>query len=283
MSTPHAASWTVRDSAAMLDATAGPDIGDPYAVPMPARPFLVEVGSPPGRLRIGFTPLSPLGTPVDPECARVAREAAALCEELGHDVEEADAGYDAQALKTAWRVIPGVSVMTAVDGRAKALGIPDGTAMLELVNAEWIEEARGYTSNAYFLAVSALHRTARALGKFFQRYDVLLSPSTGELAPLLGEMASTHGTLDAFYDRFWSHSPFTCAFNAAGFPAMSVPLGTSGSGMPVGAHFGAGFGQDALLFRLAAQLEEARPWFARRPPKPFRSGAQDGSGVRAVA
>jgi amidase len=111
-----------------------------------------------------------------------------------------------------------------------------------------------------------LHATARALGRFFSRYDVLLSPSAAELPPPLGRMAGAGQSLDAFYDQFWQHGPFTCAFNASGCPAMSVPLGVSAEGLPIGAHFGAAFGQDGLLYALAGQLERARPWFARRPP-----------------
>lgn len=265
MSTPHAASWTVRDNAALLDATTGPDIGDPYFSPVGGDSYLAQVSREPGRLRIGFTPASPLGTPVDPECVRVAREAAALCEALGHQVEECEAAYDAHALKAAWRIIVGVNVAPAVEARGKALGLADPLALLEPVNAAWVEEARALPATAYLGAINVLHQTARALGRFFERYDVLLSPTAAELPPPLGRLAGAGKSLDAFYDAFWTHAPFTCAFNASGCPAMSVPLGQSSTGLPIGVHFGAGLGHDGLLFRLAGQLERARPWFGRRP------------------
>lgn len=266
MSTPHAVSWSVRDNAAMLDATAGPDIGDPYAVPMPGHPFLAQVNRPPGRLRIGVSTRSPLGTGVDPDCAGITMEAAALCAELGHEVEEADPGYDAHALKAAWRVIVGTNVLLAVDARGRALKITDAADSIEPVNAEWIEEARRLPATAYLDAVNTLHRTARALGRFFQRHDVLLSPTAAAPAPLLGTINGTGRRLDEFYDLFWTHAPFTCAFNAAGFPAMSVPMGLSAQGLPVGVQFGAKLGEDGRLFSLAGQLETARPWAQRRPP-----------------
>lgn len=270
LSTPHAASWSVRDSAAMLDATAGPDIGDPYAAPMPGRSFLSFLGVPTGALRIGFTPRSPLGTPVDPEVARVAADAAAFLADLGHEVEEVEAGYDAEDLKAAWRVIIGTNVLMGADGRARALGLAGPGEMMEPVNAAWIEEARGLPASAYLGAVNALHRTARALGRFFTRYDVLLSPTTAEPAPPLGVLSGGGRTLDDFYDRFWAHAPFTCAFNASGGPAMSVPFGRSEAGLPIGVHLGAAFGRDGLLFSLAGEIEAAQPWAAHRPPRPFR-------------
>lgn len=266
MSTPHAASWSVRDNAALLDASGGPDIGDPYLSPVGAESYLSQVERDPPPLRIGFTPVSPLGTPVDPDCRRVAEETARLCEELGHTVEICEADYDAHALKAAWRIIVGVNVAPAVELRGKALGLEDPLAYIEPVNAEWVREARALPATAYLGAVSQLHQTARALGRFFQRYDVLLSPTAAELPPPLGKLAGAGKSLDAFYDAFWTHAPFTCAFNASGCPAMSVPLGMSSAGLPVGAHFGAGFGKDGLLFQLAGQLERARPWFGRRPP-----------------
>ncbi|MBB3772585.1 amidase [Angulomicrobium tetraedrale] len=265
MSTPHAASWSVRDNAALLDASGGADIGDPYLAPVGPESYLSQVTREPRPLRIGFTPVSPLGTPVDPDCVRVAQEAAKLCEELGHTVEICDAGYDAHALKAAWRIIVGANVAPAVAMRGQALGLADPLSYLESVNAEWVEEARGLPATAYVGAVNVLHQMARSLGRFFQSYDVLLSPTAGELPPPLGTLASAGKSLDAFYDAFWTHAPFTCVFNASGCPAMSVPLGTSATGLPVGAHFGAGFGKDGLLFQLAGQLERARPWFGRRP------------------
>ncbi len=264
MSTPHAVSRSVRDNAALLDATAGPDIGDPYAAPARG-PFLAAVQTEPARLRIGYTPVSPLGTPVDPACAAAAADAARLCEACGHAVEETDAGYDAHALAVAWQIIVGVNVLTAVDARAQSLGITDLSGWVEPVNLAWIAAARALPATAYLGAINTLHRTARALGRFFQRFDVLLSPTTAAPAPVLGQLAGAGKTLEEFWAAFWRHAPFTCAFNAAGAPAMSVPFGFTAGGLPIGVHFGAAFGHDALLFAVAGQLERARPWAHLRP------------------
>lgn len=269
MSTPHALTKTVRDSAALLDVTAGPDIGDPYGQPTQTGRFLDAVTRDPRPLKIGMTLQSPLGTPVAPEMTERVKRAALLLESLGHHVEEvADAGYDAQALKTAWKVIPGTGVASAVMARGAALGLSDPASALEPVNEEWVREGLRLTARDYLASVNQLHLTARALGRFFARYDILLSPVAAEPAPPHGEMASRGQSLKAFYDRFWAHSPFTCAFNASGCPAMSVPFGLLASGLPVGVHFGAGFGQDALLFSLAGQIERAAPW-AHLRPQPF--------------
>lgn len=268
MSTPHALSRSVRDNAALLDVSAGPDIGDPFAVPAPTGRFRDAVGRDPGSLRIGMTLASPIGTAVDPEIVATVRRGATFLEDLGHRVEEVpDAGYDAPALMAAWRVIAGVNVAPAVLARGRALGLADPIEALEPVNAEWVREGLTRTGIDYLQAINRLHQTARDLGRFFSRWDVLLSPVTGELAPKIGEMVGRDTTLDAFYQRFWSHGPFTAAFNASGCPAMSVPFGSSSTGLPIGLHLGAAFGADERLFSLAGQIERARPWFATRPPR----------------
>jgi amidase len=104
----------------------------------------------------------------------------------------------------------------------------------------------------------------RRLGAFFGQYDVLLSPVTAALAPPIGELAGAGLSVDEFNRRFWEHAPFTCVFNASGGPAVSLPLGRSASGLPIGVQLGAAFGQDSLLFALSGQLERAAPWAGRR-------------------
>ncbi|HEY6629908.1 MAG TPA: amidase [Rhizobiaceae bacterium] len=264
MSTPHAVTWSVRDSAAMLDITGGGDIGDPWASPGHPGTYLAALGAPPPRLSVAMLLKPPLGTRVDAEVIDEVRAAARLLESLGHHVVEIDdAGYDAEALKAAWRVIAGVNVALGVaGGDANSSNI----ARLEPVNQEWLHEGLATSGPRYLWAVNQLHASARAMGRFFSRYDIMLTPSAAEPAPKLGELAGKGKDLDTFFDLFWAHSPFTAVFNASGCPAMSVPLGMTASGLPVGAHFGAGFGRDALLFSLAAELERAAPWAARRPP-----------------
>lgn len=263
MSTPHAVTWSVRDNAAMLDITSGADVGDPWASPAKPGTYLAAVDVPPARLKVAMLLKPPLGTPVDPEVLDSVRAAARLLESLGHHVVEIDdAGYDAEGLKQAWRVIAGVNVGLGVTGADPASPNID---KLEPVNQEWVREGLTTSGARYLWAVSQLHASARAMGRFFAKYDIMLTPSAAEPAPLLGKLAGAGKNLDAFFDLFWAHSPFTAVFNTSGCPAMSMPLGMTTAGLPVGVHCGAGFGKDALLFALAGELEKADPWAGRRP------------------
>jgi amidase len=275
MSTPHAISRSVRDSAAMLDISHGADIGDPYAAPPFEGSFLTAAGKDPGRLRIGMTVISPLGSTVSEVCVKATEDAAHLCEVLGHQVETASFAYDIEELVWAWRVIAGTGLASQADAFLAGHPGADVPALMEPVNAEWLEEGGTWSSRDYLRAVSALHRTSRALGRFFQDYDILLSPVTAEPAPKLGTLAGGSKPLNVFYRQFWEHAPFTCVFNSSGCPAMSVPLGwpTEGeaAGLPVGVQFGAAFGGDALLFQLAGQLERAQPWAHRYKSLNFNS------------
>ncbi|MCV9909350.1 amidase [Brucella sp. HL-2] len=264
MSTPHAVTWSVRDNAAMLDISGGSDLGDPWASPTTSGSYLSALDKMPPRLKVAMILDAPDGSLIAPEMIESIRETAKLLESLGHHVEEVtDASYDAEALKAAWRIVVGVNVALGVTGGDAASA---NIAKLEPVNQQWVREALAIPGTRYLWAVNQLHASSRALAKFFSQYDIMLTPAAAEPAPLLGKLAGNSKSLDEFYDQFWSHSPFTAVFNASGCPAMSVPLGMSPSGLPIGSHIGAGFGKDALLFSLAAELERAAPWADRRPP-----------------
>lgn len=268
MSTPHAISRSVRDSARLLDLGSGADLGDPYAAPpAPAGGYAAAIEQPLRRLRFGLQLTLPEGMTADPECLAAARATADLLADLGHEIVELAPAYDNGALKRAWRVISAVSCAQTVEKTAEARGLTlaEADALLEPVNAEWVAEGRRVSGIAYLAAVQELHRTSRVLGAYFQKVDAYLSPTTAELAPPVGYLAGAGMGLDAFYDRFWAHAPLTAVFNASGCPAMSLPLHWTAKGVPVGSQIGAGFGQDALLFQIAAELERARPWAARRP------------------
>lgn len=263
MSTPHAVTWSVRDNAAMLDISGGSDLGDPWASPSYSSTYLDALDQPLPRLKVAMILAAPDGSPIAPDVTQSIRNTAVLLESLGHHVEEVtDAGYDAEALKKAWRIIVGVNVALGVTGGDPASA---NIAKLEPVNQEWVHEALAIPGTGYLWAVQQLHASSRALAKFFNQYDVVLTPAAAEPAPLLGKLAGKGKSLDVFYDLFWSHAPFTAVFNTSGCPAMSVPLGMSSDGLPIGSHIGAAFGKDALLFSLAAELERAAPWIDRRP------------------
>ncbi len=264
----HALTRTVRDSAALLDATSGPDVGDPYWAPPPARPFLDEVGRDPGHLRIAVTTRPWNGQPVDPECGGAALDAARLCERLGHHVEEATPDVDAQALGEATLVIIGANVRAALEARAAALGRELADADVERIT--WLRAEHGRTARAadYARSIGVVHRTGRVVARFFTRYDILLSPTMCRPPHLLGVIDMMTDDVDAFNRAVLGTVGFTSLFNSAGNPAMSVPLGWSRAGLPIGVQFAAPFGDEATLFRLGAQLESAQPWVHRRPPAP---------------
>jgi amidase len=259
MAYAHAVTRSVRDSAALLDATAGPEPGDPYAVLPPHRPFADEVRADPAPLRIAVTTASPLGGTVDPEIVAAVESTAALCAALGHRVGYAAPDYDIGALIAAWRLIAGVGVFGVVTRASESTG-RDVRAQLEAVNAAWFDEGAATSASAYADAVVTVHRIGRQMAAFFADWDVLLSPVTSDVAPPLGTLAGAGRDLDAFNETFWNHGPFTCAFNASGGPAMSLPLARTAAGLPIGLHFGADTGRDGVLFALAGQLERARPW-----------------------
>ena len=261
----HAVTRSVRDSAALLDVTAGPDVGDPYWAPPPAGPVLDEVGRPPGRLRIALATASWNGAPVDPECAAAATDTARLCESLGHHVEEARPDFDRDALAQATRIIIGANVKAALDAGARARGRAVEAGDVERVTWEFAALGASHTAADYARSIGVVHRTGRAVARFFTRHDIILSPTMCRPPFPLGVLDMSSGDADAYLVAVLASIGFTALFNSSGNPAMSVPLAWSRSGLPIGIQFAAPFGGEALLFRLAGQLEAARPWAARRP------------------
>jgi len=262
----HAVTRTVRDSAALLDATAGPDEGDPYWAPPPMRPFLEEVGRDPGRLRIALTTTPWNGQAVDAECTEAARGAARLCESLGHHVEEASPSVDAGALGAATLVIIGANLRAALEHRAAALGRPLAPEDVERIT--WLRALDGHTARAadYARAIGVMHRTGRAVAPFFQRFDLLLTPTMCRPPHPLGVIDMMTTDPERYGKAVLGTIAFTSLWNACGSPAMSVPLAWSRAGLPLGVQFVGRFGDEATLLRLAAQLEVAQPWADRRPP-----------------
>jgi amidase len=256
----HALTRTVRDSAALLDATAGPDVGDPYWAPPPAGPFLSEVGADPGRLKIAFSTASDAA--VHPDCVQAVQAAAELCRELGHEVREAapDLGHPIAQLKEALFVVMAASLaatLKLVGGRRE---------QVEPLSWALAEMGGGIGAADYVLAVQLLQRASRFAAAFFIDTDVFLTPVIAEPPAPLGTFAATAENPLQGMQRAAEYAVFTPVANFTGQPAMSVPLHWNSQGLPVGVNFLGRFGDEATLFRLAAQLEEARPWVGRRPP-----------------
>ena len=262
----HAVTRSVRDSAALLDASSGPDVGDPYWAPPPAGPFLAEVGKAPNPLRIALTTTSFNGQPVSAVCADAARAAAKLCESLGHRVEEARPDVDGDALGQATRIIIGANVRATLEARAAAVGKTLTADDVEKIT--WMHASMGTSATAweYARSINFVHATGRRVARFFAQYDGLLSPTMCQPPYPLGVMDMSPTDDKPFIAAVLASIGFTSLFNSSGNPAMSVPLAWSPDGLPIGVQFAGRFGDEATLFRLGAQLETAQPWAGRRPP-----------------
>ena len=263
----HAVTRSVRDSAALLDATAGPDIGDPYWAPPPKNSFLAEVGADPSRLKIAFTTKAWSGHPVSPECVAAVAEAAKLCETLGHHIEEASPVIDEEVHNRARRIVIGANTRATFEARGKALGRQPRAEDVETFAWATAESGREATASDYAAAIRVLHQVGRVVGRFFTRYDLLLTPTMCEPPHKLGVLSMSGSDPQAYLQALLGTIAFTSLFNTSGNPAMSLPLHWSAEGLPVGVQFAAAFGDEATLLRLAAQIEAARPWAARRPPR----------------
>jgi amidase len=262
----HALSLTVRDSAALLDATSGPAAGDPYWAPPPARPFLQEVGRPPGRLRIAFTREAPNGVTVHPDCVAALEDAARLASSLGHDVEERAPSLDFMSALRAFTVLYAASAARTVGDVETFAGMSVPREMFEPLTWGLAEMGKKIDAGEYLLALREIQRVSRDLARFFETADVWLTPTLAEPPVPIGTFDATDEAPLLGFVRAGEFAPFTPLLNATGQPAMSVPLFWSAVGLPIGTQFVARFGDEATLFRLAAQLEEARPWRDRRPP-----------------
>ncbi|MGA9254962.1 MAG: amidase [Candidatus Sulfotelmatobacter sp.] len=261
----HAVTRSVRDSAGLLDATAGPDTGDPYCAPPPARPFLQEVGADPGKLRIAFTTTAPSGVPIHADCVCAVHEAANLCSDLGHSVNEAAPTVDAERLVNSFTAIWSVGCAEIIEGAAFLTGRKPAPDQFEELTWVLAQQGHAISGPAYLLAVNALQGIARQVARFFANYDIWLTPTLAEPPLPLGSFDARPGNPLYGLQRAVAFVPFTPVCNATGQPAMSVPLFWNAEGLPVGTHFVGRFGEEATLFRLAAQLETARPWAARCP------------------
>lgn len=289
----HCLSRSVRDSAALLDVTRGSLPGDRFMAPPPERPYLEEVGADPGRLRIAFAVRDLRGRPAHPDCAAAVHDAARLCLELGHQVEEAAPDIDGERYEEAflalWLMLPAYFFKVVgrqlrhdqrwVDLAARAIGEQRllrlvarargllGEPFFEPLTVEMVELASRREAGEIWLASGELQNAGRRLCEFLTGHDVWLTPVLAAPPVKTGEI---HGkaTALALRERAPRYAAYTSLCNMAGVPAMSVPLYWNAAGLPIGVQFVAGYGQEARLFRLASQLEQARPWSKRRPPPP---------------
>lgn len=262
----HVVSRTVRDSAAVLDCTHGPEPGDPYCAPPPARPFLEEIRTPPKRLRIAFTTHSLSGTPVHPECRSAVQRAAKLCEELGHAVEEASPAIDAAMISQSFLNVWFAGAAMSIDALAMLTGRAPTEADFEGLTWAIYQQGKQVSGPQYLLSMTMAQINGRRIGQFHETYDCWLTPTLGAPPVRIGTIDVHERNVFEAFAKLAEYVPFTPLQNATGQPAISLPLHWSADGLPVGVMFSAKLGDEATLLRLAAQLEDAQPWIDRKPP-----------------
>jgi amidase/6-aminohexanoate-cyclic-dimer hydrolase len=261
----HVVSISVRDSAAMLDAIHGAEPSSPYVAPPPKRPFAEEVGRDPGRLRIAFTDKSPHGETIDPEIAAATRDVAALLAGLGHDVEERApqlAADPAAVMSTIVGANTALNVRLAEQRFGRAMTDQD----FEVLTLATARNGQKAAAADYVAAQQSAFHISRGLATFFESCDVFLCPTLCSPPLRIGELNSMSQDLSHIAPILRRHIPATSMFNMSGQPSMSVPLAWNAAGLPLGMMFSARFGDEAGLFRLAAQLEQVRPWKHKLPP-----------------
>ena len=258
---------SVRDTASMLDACAGPDLGAPYAAPPLAKSHADAISRPPRRLRIAICDTNFTGQPIHPEVAEAVRAAGHLLESLGHHLTPARPKADVAMMMRAWTDIVAVgtalSIRSALHGRPLTDDLVEGVGRGALAHAETLSPLR------YLQAVGEIHAFGRAMAAAFSDYDILLSATLAEPPAKVGRFG--HTTTDYLDYRtgpkgIFAYSPFCAIFIASGQPAASLPLAMSKDRLPIGIHLAAPYGCDEDLIALCAELELAQPWAARRPP-----------------
>jgi amidase len=266
----HVLTRSVRDSAAVLDVLAGYMPGDPHVAPAPARPFVEELQQPPGRLRIGFTVRTRQGaTPMHRDCVQAVLETAKLLESLGHHVEEAhppelDEVPEPASAESTLRMA-GAAVQWTLRHWSEQIGRPIDETDVEPYTWALGELGRPLSAEQFIGALAFIQERTRRMAAWWRGgFDLLLTPTIAVPPFALGELAPGADPIASLF-KATSHSPFCGQFNATGQPAVSLPLHWNAEGLPVGLHFVADYGQEATLLRLAAQLEQARPWQDRWP------------------
>ena len=266
LATHHALTLSVRDNAALLDATSGPELGAPYGIPAPRHPFLDEVRTDPRKLRIAWTTRG-AAEQIHEDCQAAVKDAARLCESLGHIVEESAPGIDFEPLLKAFKLVIDSHTAAMLDRLSSVLGEKVTSTMVE--SSTWVGAEMGWKASAADFAATKVqfNLATRGVAKFLEnnRFDVLLTPTLGTPPPKLGAF-DTAGPFDQLRRAQFDFIPFTWLHNVTGLPAMSVPLYWNADGLPIGVQFAAPYADEATLYQLAGQLERARPWRGKVPP-----------------
>ncbi|MGR8949962.1 MAG: amidase [Gammaproteobacteria bacterium] len=283
----HILSRSVRDSAAMLDATHGDDIHAPFVVKPPAASYMSLLDTAPEKLKVGFSVESPVGQPVAPDCIEAVRHTCALLANLGHEVEEVPCPYDGLALAKAYFVLYFGEVAADIDALEELLGRRVSKNDIETTTRTLGLLGHAFSAKDFSKARKYWHQLVIAMGNFHQSYDLYLTPTIAVLPPLIGDnepsraeavlmnvintlgagrLLKALGVVDKLATESMAKMPFTQVANMTGQPAMSVPLYWTADNLPVGVQFIAPNGREDILFQLGAELERAQPWINKKPP-----------------
>jgi len=262
----HVITRSVRDSALVLDISQGIDAGAPYGVPDNGRPFLEECAVHPGELNIAVSDGSELGHMIHDDCMAALHDTVGLLQQLGHKVEWVTPAYQSRKLHESVITLLSLSLAREIPETAAQTGRTIGPDTVEACHLELMRRGNQISGLELTSVLDFKSELSRNMGRFFSHHDVFLTPTLAEPPIPLGILNSNSDDLDAYLERFWQYCPFTPLANVCGLPSMSVPLNWSESGLPLGMMFSAAYANDALLFRLAAQLERSRPWKGRHPP-----------------
>ncbi len=263
LSISHALTRMVRDSALLLDVIAGSAPGDPYSTAPPARPFVQEVGADPGPVRVMRLERPPFPGAPDPRIQEVADVAALTLEELGHRVQPGLLSFDPEVMRRSIAVVHAVDNAATFKWLVQELGRRPEPDELDPVTWDMVTEGQELTAVDHVSAIDDLHAQTRLAARAFASADVLLCPTLNVPPPPPGTLSAERGTVDAFFDVEFAATGATAVANVAGWAAITLPLGEV-EGLPVGVQLMAP--DEAILLRLAAQLEEAMPWSDRHPP-----------------
>jgi amidase/6-aminohexanoate-cyclic-dimer hydrolase len=261
----HAVSRSVRDSAALLDASHGLELGSRYAAPAPEFSFLSEVTRAPGPLRVAVMRTPITGVPVHPDVLAALDDAARLLEGLGHHVEAAQPVLDGAALGEAMVAVLASATAFEVAERLGVLGRDSAGDDLEPVTQMFVHMGKATTGAQVMAASARFQAAAITVANFMENHDIILSPVFAQPPIELGKIDLSPSDMAEWTANILGYSPFTALANWTGQPAMSLPLGMSRTGLPIGIMAMGRYGAEGLLYRLAGQIERAAPWDARRP------------------
>ena len=254
----HCVSVSVRDSAALLDVTSGPEKGAPYRSAYQEKSFLEQINIEPGNLKIGYLEDSSIS--VDEDVEEVMNSTIDLCQKLGHSVESTKINFSSEEISLAIITIISSNVSYAVKSQSDQTGREVSNEYFENVTLQMAENGNNFSASDYVNAIKINHRLGQELEKMFDHYDVLLSPVLASPPVKIGTIDMNTNDMKTYVERLTKYSPFTGIFNQSGQPSMSVPLFRTKDNLPVGSMFSAAFGNENLLFSLAGQLEQAQPW-----------------------